>query len=69
MTLPYDNKFWSHQVVVITPKIVEFRNTSTAYLTGKCNDQSPPTNYSMDVDIEITDKIAFNTKTVTILVY
>ena len=68
MTLPYDNKFWSHQVVVITPKIVEFRNTSTAYLTGSCNDKTAPTD-SKDEEIEVVDKFAFNTKTVSILVY
>ena len=68
MTLPYDNKFWSHQVVVITPKIVEFRNVSTAYLTGSCNTKTDPTS-AMDEEIEVVDKFAFNTKTVSIVVY
>ena len=68
MTLPYNNKYWSHQVVVITPKIVEFRNTALAYLTGSCNDKTAPTD-SMDEEIEMVDKIAFNTKTVSIVVY
>jgi PhoPQ-activated pathogenicity-related protein len=59
---------WSHQVVVLVPKVVEIKNVSMAYLTGGCNEH-PGEISNKDEDVLVADAISFNTKAVVIVVF
>ena len=60
---------WTHQVIVIVPKTLKFRNISMAYLTGDCNSHpDAPIKPHTDEDIITVDEIAHNSYAVAIAV-
>ena len=59
---------WTHQVVVIIPKVVDFTNVSMAYLTGGCN-QKPGEPHKMDEDVLVADEITSNSHAIGIVVF
>ena len=59
---------WTHQVVVIIPKVVDFTNVSMAYLTGNCN-ENPGEPHKMDEDVLVADEITSNSHAIGIVVF
>jgi PhoPQ-activated pathogenicity-related protein len=59
---------WTHQVVVIVPKKLTYRNISMAYLTGNCN-EDPGVPSKTDEDVLVADEITSNTNAVGIVVF
>ena len=60
---------WTHQVVVVIPKVVQFRNVSFAYLTGGCNLPAPSVPKTTDEDLLVVDEVTWATGTIGIVVY
>ena len=52
------NGTWWHEVLVIVPTTLKFRNVSLFYGTGRYNDRSPMTGDVSDQDEEILDALA-----------
>ena len=64
-----DGSLWTHQVIVIIPKNLKFRNISMAYLTGSCNkNPDAPIKPHSDEDVLLVDEIAQDTNAITIAV-
>jgi len=68
VTGPYGNSLWTHQVVIIVPKILQFGNVSIIELTSKCNkNPSLPTKYDMDILVE--DEISMLSGVISVVIY
>jgi PhoPQ-activated pathogenicity-related protein len=59
---------WTHQVIVVVPKKLTYRNISLAYLTGGCN-ENPRVPSNKDEDLIVADTVAKMTEAVAIVVY
>ena len=60
---------WSHEVVVIIPKNLLYKNISTVYLTRECNDKPEGTPITKtDLDVLLVDELAWNTHMITVAV-
>lgn len=59
---------WTHQVVVVVPKNVQFTNVSFAYLTGSCN-ANPSVPKDTDEDLLLVDEVCWATGGIGIVVY
>ena len=59
---------WTHQVVVVIPKNIQFRNVSFAYLTGSCN-ENPSVPKPTDEDLLVVDEVTWATGTIGIVVF
>ena len=62
---------WTHQVVVVVPKVVEYRNMSTLYMASVNNkrNKDPPTTDLFDFEITMADLISANTKAICVVAY
>ena len=60
---------WSHEVIVVIPKNIKFKNISTVYLTGDCNDKPEGKPISKtDLDVIVVDEMAKNSQSITVAV-
>ena len=59
---------WTHQVIVVVPKKLTYRNISLAYLTGSCN-ENPKVPSNKDEDLIVADTVAKMTEAIAIVVY
>jgi PhoPQ-activated pathogenicity-related protein len=61
---------WTHEVVVIVPRYVKYRNVSSVYMASvgyRCNVNEPIT--GLNADIEIADTIANDVSSVVIVTF
>ena len=65
---PSGGAIWTHQVVVVVPKTVQFRNVSFAYVTGGCND-NPSVPKPTDEDLLVVDEVTWATGGIGIVIY
>jgi PhoPQ-activated pathogenicity-related protein len=64
-----DGALWTHEVVVIIPRFLKYRNISTVYLTGDCNDKPGENRITKtDMDVIVVDTIAKDSQSITIAV-
>jgi PhoPQ-activated pathogenicity-related protein len=60
---------WTHEVVVIIPKILRYKTIATAYLTGDCNDKHEgATIVRTETDIIVVDEMAKDSQSITVAV-
>lgn len=63
-----DGDLWTHQVVVIVPKLLRSKETALAYITGGCNSNpSPPK--AGDEDVLVADTVAALSGSIAIVVF
>lgn len=65
------SSIWTHEVFVIEPKDVVYRNVSLFYVSSAfagCNDDKPITN-ALNFDLEMADIIAHDTKALAVIAY
>ena len=65
---PYGGAVWSHQVVVIVPKVVKQTDVALSYLTGGCN-HAPGVPSATDEDILVAATVSEMTGAVAIVVF
>lgn len=67
-TIPNGSPTWTHEVVVIVPRELEFRNVSTLYLaslSAGCNNDKPI--QGLNFDIIMADIFAYQSKSIGVV--
>jgi PhoPQ-activated pathogenicity-related protein len=64
-----DGALWTHEVIVIVPKELKFKNVSMAYMTGSCNDKSNRKVDPYDDELKVIDQVAKHSHAVAILIH
>tara|TARA_B110000208_G_scaffold166037_1_gene204655 strand:+ start:174 stop:1187 length:1014 start_codon:yes stop_codon:yes gene_type:complete len=65
---PYGGAVWTHQVVVIVPKVLKQSKVAMAYLTGGCNEH-PSVPKATDEDILVAATVSESTGAIAIVVF
>lgn len=63
-----DGDLWTHQVVVIVPKLTRVKGTALAYVTGGCN-ENPSVPKATDEDVLVADTVSALTGMVAITIF
>ena len=59
---------WDHEVIVVVPKDIVYKNVSTVYLSGSCKSNNGQWIPRVDEDLIVTDEIAKSSQAVTIVI-